>query len=356
MTDEAVPETPADEETPTSRWLIPTLAEIFCLLAAILLYLLSLSGISGLGGSDPAGNSISAAFANIVEFVLWLPIFAFIALCCRSGRQGCFILAAGIALSVVAMILCLWAIGLMERPTSVQITPTALPPLALLFGVWARFSGRWPKTWRFASGIIFFLLFVAAAVPVFIEQQRWDAAAPAREAARQKQEADYARFEAEFKARYEAEFRAFGPDSRLDQLIPYVQSEFETEALARIHTLRSRQGDAVRMLDGGAELVDFRRLPEYGLQPTAELCRAYRARIDAKIGEFRPSDPGNDPSVELETYYDPIRWFQANGCDMAPQASRIAEMLRRHPNEWVRSRAAEFESWPPPATAPPRAL
>ena len=352
MTDDAVPATPAEAEPPTGNWLVPTLVEIFCLFAAILIYLLSLTGISSLGGSDSLGNSLSSAFAVFVEFVLWLPILAFIALSCRAGRQSGAVLAAGLVLGVVAMVLSLWAIGLMARPNWVRITPTAMPPLALLFGVWARFSGRWPKLWRRLSEIAFLLLFLAGIAPVFIEQQRQDAAAPAREAQRQKQEADYARSEAEAKARYEAEFHALGPDSRLEQLLPYVMSEFETQALAKIRSLNSREADAVRLLDGGAELSDFRRLPDYNIEVTPELCRAYRARIDAKIGEFRPTDPGNDPSVELETHFDVIRWFQANGCDMAPQAARIATMLRRHPDDWVRSRAAEFETWPPAPNAP----
>jgi hypothetical protein len=352
MTDEAVPAVPAELEVPASNWLVPTLVEIFCLLAAILIYLLSLAGISSLGGSDSLGNSLSSAFAVVVEFVLWLPILAFIALSCRAGRQSGNVLAVGLVLGVVAMVLCLWAIGLMERPNWVRITPAALPPLALLFGAWARFSGRWPTLWRRLSAGAFLLLFAAGIAPVFVEQQRQDAAAPAREAARQKVEADYARSEAEAKARYEAEFHALGSDSRLEQLLPYVMSEFETQALAKIRSLSSRQADAVRLLDGGAELSDFRRLPEYNIEATPELCRAYRARIDSKIGEFSPTDPGNDPSVELETHFDVIRWFQANGCDMASQAARIANMLRRHPNDWVRSRAAEFATWPPPPNRP----
>jgi len=352
MTDEAVPAAPVEEEPPTGPWLVPTLAEIFCLLAAILIYLLSLSGISSLGGSDSLGNSLSSAFTVFVEFVLWLPILAFVALSCRAGRQSGRVLAAGLVVGIVAMVLCLWAIGLMERPNWVRITPTAMPPLALLLGVWARFSGRWPTLWRRLSAGAFLLLFAAGIAPVFVEQQRQDAAAPAREAERQKQEADYARSEAEARARYETEFHALGPDSRLEQLLPYVMSEFETEALAKVRSLNSRQADAVRLLDGGAELSDFRRLPDYNIEANPELCRAYRARIDAKIGEFSPSNPGNDPSVELETHFDVIRWFQENGCDMAPQATQIAAMLRRHPNEWVRSRAAEFENWPPPPNAP----
>lgn len=319
--------------------------EAVCMIAALLLYLLSLSGLSEMGHSDAAGNALSSAFAVAVEFLLWLPLTAFVALRCRSAKQG-LLLAVGVTMCLAGMIVSIWAIDLVQRPGWARIAPTALPPLALLYGFWVRFGAAWPALPRKLALAAFVGLAAAASLPVLIAQQSWDAAAPDRERTYRKAETDYQRQEAQAAAQREAEFRALGPDSRLEQHFTWLHSDHEEEALAMIRALPSRQADAVRLLDDReTELFEFRRMPEFGLTATPELCRSYRRRIVGKLTEFPAGDPQlNDNAVELATYADNFRWLHANGCPMADLAAREATLLRRHPNEEAHADAATFDA------------
>lgn len=317
--------------------------EAACLIAALLLYLLSLSGMASRGQSDPAGNALQAAFDVAVEFLLWLPLTAFVAL--RARRHGT-LLAVGVVLCLAGMVLSIWALGLLDQGRWVRLAPTALPPLVMLYGLWAPFGARWPPLWRKLVLAAFIGLGAAASVSVLVAQQRWDAAAPERAAAYEKTQADYRRQEAEAAAQREAEFRALGPGSRLEQFFTWLHSDHEEEALAMIRALPSRQADAVRLLDDGdTELFEFRRMPEFGLTATSELCQSYRRRIAGKLAGFDPNDPNtNDIATELATYIDNFRWLHANGCNMADLAAREAAALRRHPNDGARADAAMFDA------------
>ena len=247
----------------------------------------------------------------------------------------------GLALCLAGMIFSIWAAGLMRTPSWVRITPTALPPLALLYGIWVPFGATWPARGRRLALIAFIGLAAAAALPVIIEQRRWDAAAPEREAAMNRAVAE----EGDFAARYEAEFRALGPDSRLEQFFPFLGGEHDAEAIVRIRALRSAQADAVRLLDGDTtELYEFRRMPEFGLSVTPELCASYRRRIARKLAGLGPGDPDANAIAELATYIENFRWLHGNGCSMADQAAQVAAQMRRHPMDSVRADSALFEA------------
>lgn len=317
--------------------------EAACLIAALLLYLLSLSGMASRGQSDPAGNALQGAFDVAVEFLLWLPLTAFVAL--RARRQGT-LLAVGVVLCLAGMVFSIWALGLLDQGRWVRIAPTALPPLVMLYGIWAPFGAKGPPLWRKLALAAFVALAGAAALLVIVEQHRWDMAEPQRMAAAEKAVADSQRQEADAAAQREAEFRALGPDSRLEQLFAWLMTEHEEEALAKIRALPSRQADAVRLLDDRAtELFEFRRMPEFGLTATPALCQSYRRRIAGKLAEFAPNDPQlNDNAVELATYIDNFRWLRANGCSMSDLAAREASLLRRHPNDGARADAAIFDA------------
>ena len=305
------------------------------LVPALLLYLLSLPAVAGLGQSDRIGNSVQSVFAGAVMFLLWLLVAAFVALSCRRSK----------ALLAVGMVLCLYGLAIsiattaMANPGPARITPAVLPLVALVYAVWVRFATDWPWPWRLLSLAGFFFLTFAAAAPFHIEEARWEAAAPQREAEYRKVEEEARRAEAEQAAQREAEYWALGLDSRLEQFFPWVGGEHDDAVMAMIRNLHSRQADAVRLLDAGTELPEFRRMPEFGLAATPELCASYRRRIERKLAEN-----SNDTAVELATYVDNFRWLHANSCPMADLAAREAALLRRHPNDGVRADAATFDA------------
>lgn len=325
-----------------SKW--TTALEIVLLASAALLYVFGLLSISTLGGSDPAGNALEAAFVTVVFFLLWLPLIALVALCCRRPRRSGKVLAIGMVMCLVGAVTSVWSIEFLRNASWVRIAPTILPPLALLFGVWARFGADGsPQRRAWALGG-FTAMTAAAAAPVPIEAHRWQAAAPEREAEWRRQEAERARQEAEAAAQRARELRALGPDSRLEQVLVFRATELEEEAIAKIRTLRSASADAVRLLDGGTELFEFRRLPDFGIPVTPALCASYRRRIESTIVERDPAHPDlllN--AAELVTYIDNFRWFHGNGCNMSDLAARTAALLRRHPNELLQADGAMFE-------------
>ena len=319
-----------------------TCVEIGLLLAVCLLYALTLSSFSGLGRSDAAGNALSEAFAFFLQVLLWIGLLAFVTMAAR--RRG-ELIAAGLVLCAAGFVLGTWSVDFVQAQPSARITPLALPPIALLFGTWARFAGAWPRRWQVAAIVAFAAAAVAAALPFILAQQRWEAAAPAREAERQRFEAEGRREEAARAAQFEAEFRALGPDSRLEQFFLYLGGEHDAEAIAKIQALPSRQADAVRLLERGHFLPDLRRLAEFGLTAGPDLCHAFHRRIDAKLAAFDPRDPGTfDEISELDTYEEAYAWLHRHGCDMSARLRRLAAGLRRHPNDYLRSRSAVFEA------------
>ncbi len=79
-----------NDETAAQPSIGLTVVEAVCLVAAGLVYFVSLGVISGLGshvGGDPATEGLDEFFAGIVIFLLWLPLAAFVSLACRVRRQ-----------------------------------------------------------------------------------------------------------------------------------------------------------------------------------------------------------------------------------------------------------------------------
>ena len=311
-----------------------------------ILYLIAQSSISSLGGSDAAGNSMSAGFAMIAEFLLWGTLVVFLLLCCVPARLPDLVVGLGAGLVGLAAIASLTAVGMMDRPSWIRIAPTLLPPLVVLFGIYSRYSVDQPQRTRRLVSLGFGALTVLLSVPPFIEYQRWVDAAPEREAEAQRAEADYRRREAEARTAYQSEFRALGPGSRVDDFLPFLASEFEEEAVIGIAGVRSRQADIIRLMSGETKFYELERLSEFELRVTPELCGAYRAALDRRLAQFVPTNPNyRGVPGELEGQPANMRWLMRNGCDLSPQVSRLAVAVRSLlPDHYFPSYAQELEA------------
>jgi len=336
------------EQAPSHRW--TRWLEIGVFVPVALFYLLSLSMTAALGGSDSLGNSLSSSFAILSELVLWIGLGAFVTLTCRGAGLSVAMIAIGATLGLFGAYACLVAVGLLPEQEAARITLILVPPLVAAFGIWARLSADHPQRYRRLAVAGFALLGAGALAPALVEQQKWEAAAPERQAEQERLEAEYRRGEAEAAARIEGEFRALGPDSRLEQFFPHLGGDHDAEAIAKIRSARSRQADAVRLLDGGIELYEMFRMSEFGLEVEPELCRAFRAAVDRRIAGFDANDPNTFVlPIEAGGHLETFRWLHGGGCDMSSQARRVAAQLRAHPNADVQSDAVPFEAM---ATAP----
>jgi len=292
-------------------------------------YWVAQGSVAGLGASDPAGNAMSAGFAVIAEFLLWLCLAIYLVAMCWRSRLHAGVLVPAAVLAVAAAIACLTAIGLMRQPTWLRIVPTVLPLLAILFGLWARTSREMGARVRLAVSAAIGAAALALIATAFIEQAKWDAAAPQRAVEAEAAQRAYEREQAAHIAALHARLRALGPDDRVDDYLEFSGSGWDEEVLAGIRNVRSRQADVERLIDGGAEMYQFRRLPEFGVTATPALCTAYRARMDRQLADFLPGNPTRHAIPGFyEQELDNLRWLLAGGCDLSAQIRRLRDQAR----------------------------
>ncbi|HEX8641436.1 MAG TPA: hypothetical protein VF704_09820 [Allosphingosinicella sp.] len=298
-------------------------ASTLSLLVAVPLYLLSLLMISGMGTGDSLSRGLSSAFAAISQFLLWLPLGAFVALSCAKGGISGRMMGGVAAALVLAALACLWAIGEMDRPDWAASAPALLPVLALAFGLWAsRQSGGFRRlpTIGFAAAALALM-----AVPLIHyliwtpirerEYARWDA-----------EQAEQERRTAAEAREKEARFRRLGPQSRLDDYLPFldIEEQHSQEAIAGASALPSRQADAERLVAGSTPLDQLEPLHQLGLQASPALCEAYRRRIGRLSAEISAANPEWGSVLNLVRNHLPnLRWFIAQGCDLRPEVRRM---------------------------------
>ncbi len=122
-------------------------------------------------------------------------------------------------------------------------------------------------------------------------------------------------------------FARLGPDSSLRD---YIEGEYwylrGVDVLAGARQVKSRQRDAIAMLDEGA-ILDLSNLWQLDLDPTPTLCEAYGKALPGKFGR---SDIHLDSArLDLLTGQFPnMRWFRERGCNLDGPIAEIDARLR----------------------------
>jgi hypothetical protein len=319
------------EITPSAPSKAVTCLAIVALMAAAFFYFIAESSLSGLHESDAAGNAMASGFAALAEMALWAALIAFVALACKGAKLTADLLWAAWTLPIGGAVACNLAVMLLDLGQSgaLRLTTGLVPVLTALFAIWVRVGSELSAGIRRIVGLGLAIPALVLLVPPFVEQQRYDAAAPQREAEEARVTAEYQRSEAQAKAAYEAEFRAKGPDNRIDDFLQYLHGDFEDEAMGEIRQVRSRQEDAVRLLGGQTEFYALDRLHEFNVEPDQQLCAAYKSALHRRLAQFVPTNPEyRGIPGQLGGQIDNYRWLMANGCDLRPQISRLARMIR----------------------------
>ena len=365
MTDQPDPDAPAPDATPTSPAAQPGFDSRGCIAAGALIlavpcYLLSFVGTLESTTHNPEDGMITG-FAILAEFPLWFGLAVLILLATGPARLSGAMVAAALAFIVAGAFASIAAFGLMgTHPDWRVVAPLLLPPLAVGFAFWLRRAPSMQPELRRRILLAFagatFLL--VAPIAWSVQQHEADLAARARQ---------HAAEEARRAADFEALLRA--PGKRLEQLVAWLDDDCpcddmgfdsstsrSTRAAEAIRRLPSRQSDAVRLLDGNFPLESLERLRDFNLAANPELCRAYGAALDRKVGELDPGNPEVGTALSQVSLQLPnIEWLAANRCDLSTPAVRAARLIRALPDGMDAGLANAIEAAvrSPAAAAPP---
>jgi hypothetical protein len=125
-------------------------------------------------------------------------------------------------------------------------------------------------------------------------------------------------------------FAKLGPDSSLRDYLLYLPGgdSRSRDALAGARKVKSRQADAVALLNAGRleALTDLFRLD---LQATPELCQAYDNALANAAGQVTKARSDYlSIAIDLEQQLPNIEWLVAEGCNLDGSLGLLAEHVR----------------------------
>jgi hypothetical protein len=272
--------------------------------------------LTGLSGSDAAGNAMAQGFTAVAMFILWalLSILALIA-----SISGAMPQWARLALLVVPAsgVAALAALDLLSHPTMAPglwpiVTPALVPPLVVVFALWSLTRPPVP-----ASGAATLLGAIAllslAMLPLM---------SVGNSVVAQQQEAD---------TRDRDAFAQVALDAPLWALTPFLKVRDQTivnAALARIQKLERRQADAETMLARGDFPLGY--LPRFELDPTPAICDGMRALLRTRAAALVSSAPNSKPyaaiAQDVEDAVADMSWLVGYGCDCEAETHAWEDM------------------------------
>ncbi len=313
---------------PLTRTAEPSLGGTLLLLLACLPYVLMVATLPDAGDfPNEGGGEARMAWGfqqvwaytacGVALILLWLSLW-------RASRTGGI---TGWARQTIPLLVpvagaaMLFAIGQsFEQPGPwLPVVPTLLPPVMGVLALWGCVPtlSRWLPRATFegaAIGLIAALslaviplwIIDAASYPRRLERHRAELAAAdaaARVAGEQQQQS------------LRAKFARLGPDSSLQE---YIEAQHwylsDMDILAGARKVRSRQSDAIAMLDQGM-IVDLTDLWQLDLEPTEPLCQVYGKALAAAFGRSE-SYRGSAFLNLLSAQFPNLQWLREARCDL----------------------------------------
>lgn len=151
-------------------------------------------------------------------------------------------------------------------------------------------------------------------------------ASPAAEKARLANEAKTQREAREGEA---AAFAALGPDSSLDDYLPFLRNRvFADRALEGVQKVKSRQADALVLLEK-RPLSELSELWQWNVLATREMCEAYGNAFLTAANRIDPArgDPIN-AAIDLEWQMPNLKWMIGSKCDLSGPLERAQANIR----------------------------
>jgi hypothetical protein len=258
---------------------------IVAVLAAFV-WVVQLATLSDLPGSDAAGNGIAQAFAALDIILLWGLLAVLVILTGVAGVLPLPAVLPGLLLLPLSGVAAMRALYLLSHPNSPPflwpiIVSTAVPPLIVLFCVWAAvpLTRRAVPAWC-AAGLVWggIVLLSASVWPM----ERVREAVVAQEQTKREE--------------WAADFAKLPRDAPLWEWTPFLatpDNERLSAVIQGIRQLERRQADAEAMLDRGDFPLRF--MGQLDLTPTSSICDKARALLRRwvvplvlKPGETKP--------------------------------------------------------------------
>jgi len=309
---------------------------IVVLVFAVFIYIGMVACLSDLHGSDAAGRGLTAAFAILFGFVLWILLSILLILGAINGAMPFWAAISAAILLPLSAIAAAIALDLQEqRITWLLIVPIGLPPVIAAYAMWARVTALHrllPPTGTSAALLGAMLVLVLAPMPQFIAREAEYAALVAQERAEEKAEkAEADKRHAEALAR----FRKLTAESPLSEWAAFFgnDSEFDTEAAAGARKLPHRQADAEEALRRGIgfPLAEYYRLD---LAVTPAFCTAARDFL-AQGAATHQARAGDADDRTAQDYFDPylgaIESLTQENCDIDDAVKAIEAALSPAP-------------------------
>jgi hypothetical protein len=303
------------------------------LVLASLLYALMLANLTDSSGTDAAGRGLNQAFAALVGLLLWSVLAILLVVAAVKGAMPPAGWAAVLLLPASAVGAAV-AAGLIEHePGWPIVVPALLPPLIAAYAVWARLPRLHARLRPLPTSLAVGAAIVALSVAPFIARsiaERPDPARDARLAAEvQARQAEEQRLTKAAEERDAKAFAALGPDSKMSDYLDYVYRDRGREAREGIRKVKSRQADAVALLQAG-RLRDLTSLLEFDVEATPALCRAYGAALDQAARGVDPKVRSDylTAAIDLEDQIPNLQWLVGERCDLKEPLALLEKNLR----------------------------
>jgi hypothetical protein len=319
------------------------------LLLTIILYVGTVANLTTIHDSDPAGNSLSQAYAVFMVIALWILLAALLVVAGLKGEMPRWAPLAAVLLLPASGAAALAAVRLLSdafyRAQWPIVIPAVSPLVIIAFALWAylpAFRGAVPATAASAiSGTIILLLSIAPWPAVAYRARHGGADRSKAEAARQADEPR--RVEEERRRNLEA-FHKLTSESELEEWLRFRTpgNELREQALEGIRRLPRRQADAELMI---ARRLDYfwDDVPQLDLAATPVICEGARAFLRERARDIQPALPSDPPSFSamverVEPYLPTMQWLVDQHCDCDAELAALEATVRIYPDSPVRSR------------------
>jgi hypothetical protein len=245
-----------------------------------------------------------------------------------AGKIGSFIV-------VPAAMVAVWsaADALGNRDRSAIWVPALVPPMIALYALRARFA----PLRALMNGVVADIAMGVVVVGLIgVPLQRTffppppdpvaEARAAEEERARLEREEQAAR---EAREREAAQFAALGPESAMADYMPFLHGTYSREAHEGIRKVKTRQADAVTLLNDG-RLSDLAELLVFDVDATPAICAAYGAALARETAKVDPKAGSNQlgVAIDLERQLPNLQWLVGDGCDLAAPLTQLEKNLR----------------------------
>jgi hypothetical protein len=306
---------------------------LILLIVAGFLYLAMVGSLTGMNETDAAGRGMAMGFGTIFGAALWLVLALLLLIAAIHGAMPTMgKIGAAILLPVSAVAASVAADLYSHRTDWAFVIVLVLPLLIAGYALWARVPALHPalpprQTTALLGSVVVLLCLASLAGMQFASAA---APSPEAQAAAEKASEEALRQQEEAGIKREAEaFAKLGPDSSLRDYLLYLPGgdSRSREALAGARLVKSRQADAVALLNAGRleALTDLFRLD---LQPTPELCQAYdNALANAASQVTKARSDYLSIAIDLEQQLPNIKWLVAGGCNLDGSLGLLVDHL-----------------------------